>query len=68
MIAFAGVPLEMREELVAGVKYIKTIANRFHRLNPMIMEVFGEMLALILSHKYIGHWYPENPKKGKEYR
>ncbi|XP_077312012.1 protein Tob1-like [Lithobates pipiens] len=68
MIAFAGIPLEMREELVAGVEYIKTLANRFHKLNPMIIEVFGEKLAEILCHKYIGHWYPEKPIKGQAFR
>ncbi|XP_018410114.1 PREDICTED: protein BTG4-like [Nanorana parkeri] len=58
----------MRDELVAGVEYIKTLVNRFNKLNPMIIEVFGKKLAEILCRKYIGHWYPDKPIKGQAYR
>ncbi|XP_075047017.1 protein BTG1-like [Mixophyes fleayi] len=58
----------MRAELVAGVEFIKTLVNRFHKLDLVMVEVFGEKLAEILCHKYIGHWYPEKPMKGQAYR
>ncbi|KAM9299066.1 protein BTG4-like [Gastrophryne carolinensis] len=58
----------MRDELVAGVEYIKTLVNIFYKLDPVIIEVFGERLAEILCQKYMGHWYPEKPVKGQAYR
>ncbi|XP_075047016.1 protein BTG4-like [Mixophyes fleayi] len=59
----------MRAELVArGVEFIKMLVNRFHKLDPVMVEVFGEKLADILCHKYIGHWYPKKQMKGQAYR
>ncbi|XP_075135254.1 protein BTG4-like [Leptodactylus fuscus] len=58
----------MREELKAGVEYIKTLANKGNKLNTMRIEVFGAILAQILCQKFQGHWYPENPIKGQAYR
>ncbi|XP_075135256.1 protein BTG4-like [Leptodactylus fuscus] len=58
----------MREELKAGVEYIKTLANKGNKLNTMRIEVFGAILAEILCQKFQGHWYPENPIKGQAYR
>ncbi|XP_073511426.1 maternal B9.10 protein-like [Phyllobates terribilis] len=58
----------MRQELLAGVDYIKTVGNRFQKLDSAIMDIFGEHLSEILCKKYTGHWYPENPMKGQAYR
>ncbi|XP_063797784.1 protein BTG3-like [Pseudophryne corroboree] len=68
MVAFAFIPVEMREELVAGVEYIKTLMNRWHKLDPVMVGLFGEKLAEILCRKYTGHWYPEKPMNGQAYR
>ncbi|XP_075050473.1 protein BTG3-like [Mixophyes fleayi] len=68
MAELAAIPVEMRTELVAGVEFIKTLVNRLHKLDPVMVEVYGETLAEILYHKYIGHWYPEKPMKGQAYR
>ncbi|XP_056399367.1 maternal B9.15 protein-like [Hyla sarda] len=68
MAVFPYIPVEMREELVTGVNYIKTLANRFHKLHPAVVDVFGYKLAEILCHKYTGHWYPEIPMKLQAYR
>ncbi|KAE8594227.1 hypothetical protein XENTR_v10019507 [Xenopus tropicalis] len=62
------VPPEMREEIVTGVNYLKALACRFHRLDPMVVEAFGERLVEILCRRYTGHWYPEKPMKGQAYR
>ncbi|XP_071968956.1 protein BTG4-like [Engystomops pustulosus] len=58
----------MREELLAGVGYIKTLANRFQKLDPMKINIFGDKVLEILSKKYTGHWYPEKPMRGQAYR
>uniref|UniRef100_A0A6I8RS67 Anti-proliferative protein domain-containing protein n=1 Tax=Xenopus tropicalis TaxID=8364 RepID=A0A6I8RS67_XENTR len=58
----------MREEIVTGVNYLKALACRFHRLDPMVVEAFGERLMEILCRRYTGHWYPEKPMKGQAYR
>ncbi|XP_069804078.1 protein BTG3-like [Dendropsophus ebraccatus] len=68
MAGFPYLPVEMREELVAGVNYIKTLANRFQKLDPSVVDLFGYKLAEILCKKYTGHWYPEKPMKGNAYR
>ncbi|XP_075696975.1 uncharacterized protein LOC142662649 [Rhinoderma darwinii] len=58
----------MRDELQAGVEYIKTLASRFKKLDPVMFELFGIKLTEILCQKYTGHWYPEKPMKGQAYR
>ncbi|OCT56984.1 hypothetical protein XELAEV_18004165mg [Xenopus laevis] len=62
------VPAEMREEIVAGVNYLKALTNGSYRLDPVLVEVFGERLMEILCRRYTGHWYPEKPMKGQAYR
>ncbi|KAM3921578.1 protein BTG3-like [Leptodactylus fuscus] len=68
MDAYFFVPVEMREELKAGVEYIKTLANKGNKLKQMKIDIFGAILAEILCQKFQGHWYPENPIKGQAYR
>ncbi|XP_073511438.1 protein BTG4-like [Phyllobates terribilis] len=58
----------MRQELLTGVDYIKTVGNRFQKLDSAKMDIFGEHLTEILCKKYTGHWYPETPMKGQAYR
>ncbi|XP_073426020.1 maternal B9.10 protein-like [Dendrobates tinctorius] len=58
----------MRQELLAGVDYVKTVANRFQILDSTTVAIFGENLAAILCKRFTGHWYPENPIKGQAYR
>ncbi|XP_044134660.1 uncharacterized protein LOC122927133 isoform X2 [Bufo gargarizans] len=68
MAVLSSIPVEMRDELLAGVEYIKTLANRFQNLDPVMVDLFGEKLAERLCQKYTGHWYPEKPMKGQAYR
>ncbi|KAG8549362.1 hypothetical protein GDO81_021469 [Engystomops pustulosus] len=68
MASNSFVPVEMREELLAGVGYIKTLANRFNKLDPVKVEIFGDHLLKTLTKKFTGHWYPEKPVKGQAYR
>ncbi|XP_053316265.1 protein BTG3-like, partial [Spea bombifrons] len=62
------IPMEMKEELLAAVEYMKILINRFNRLDPVKVWTFGEKLIEILAHKYTGHWYPEKPIRGQAYR
>ncbi|OCT73285.1 hypothetical protein XELAEV_18036266mg [Xenopus laevis] len=62
------VPPEMIEEIVAGVNYLKALVNRCYRLDPMLVEEFGESLTEILCRRYTRHWYPEKPMKGQAFR
>ncbi|KAG8570082.1 hypothetical protein GDO81_014688 [Engystomops pustulosus] len=68
MAGYSFIPLEMREELLAGVRYMRTLANRFRIVDPMKVEKFGDHLLEILSKKFTGHWYPEEPMKDQAYR
>ncbi|KAJ1132647.1 hypothetical protein NDU88_010954 [Pleurodeles waltl] len=63
-----NVPADMREEVVAGVKYVVSLANRRHSLDPQKLEIFREELTALLCQKYTGHWYPDSPAKGQAYR
>ncbi|KAM4703022.1 maternal B9.10 protein-like [Rhinophrynus dorsalis] len=62
------IPLEMKDEILAGVDYIKTLVNRFHHLDPLKLEMFAKKLSEILCQRYTGHWYPDKPIKGQAYR
>ncbi|XP_071968958.1 protein BTG4-like [Engystomops pustulosus] len=68
MAKYSFIPLEMREELLAGVRYMRTLANRFRKLDPVKVEKFGEHLLEIVSKKFTGHWFPEEPMKDRAYR
>ncbi|KAG8433772.1 hypothetical protein GDO86_012219 [Hymenochirus boettgeri] len=60
--------LEMRDEILAAVGYLKSLVNRYHQLDPIKLETFGSRLEEVLCRRYTGHWYPENPTKGQAYR
>ncbi|XP_078507218.1 maternal B9.15 protein-like [Lissotriton helveticus] len=64
----SAVPAAMREELLAGVEYVVSLANRRHSLDPQKLEIFREELTALLCQKYTGHWYPDRPTKGQAYR
>ncbi|XP_068098366.1 protein BTG3-like [Hyperolius riggenbachi] len=68
MEAYANLPLEMKTEVVANVEFLKSVGNRLHKLDPASVQKFGEKLAEILSEKFLGHWYPENPLQDQAYR
>ncbi|KAG8570085.1 hypothetical protein GDO81_014691 [Engystomops pustulosus] len=68
MAGYSFIPLEMREELLAGVRYMRTLANRFRIVDPVKVEKFGDHLLEILAKKFTGHWYLEEPMKDQAYR
>ncbi|XP_075462797.1 uncharacterized protein LOC142498172 [Ascaphus truei] len=58
----------MREELLAGVRYLKSLISNSQQLDLHKVETFEEKLAEVLCKRYTGHWYPETPMKGQAYR
>ncbi|XP_077312229.1 protein BTG2-like [Lithobates pipiens] len=68
MMLLPGIPLVMRDEVLAGVDLIKVLASTFQQLSQNIIDEFGEKLAIILCHRYTGHWFLNKPKKGQAYR
>ncbi|KAG8547726.1 hypothetical protein GDO81_027639 [Engystomops pustulosus] len=60
--------VDAAQELLAGVSYIKTLANRFQKLDPVKVQIFGDKILEILMKKYTGHWSPEKPMRGRAYR
>nr|ACO51769.1 BTG3 [Aquarana catesbeiana] len=62
------IPLVMMDEILAGVYLIKVLTSTYERLSQDILDKFGDKLALILCHRYKGHWNLSKPKKGQAYR
>ncbi|XP_073457313.1 protein BTG2-like [Aquarana catesbeiana] len=68
MMLLPGIPLVMMNEILAGVDLIKILASTFEQLSQDILDEFGDKLAIILCHRYTGHWNLSKPKKGQAYR
>ncbi|XP_068099430.1 maternal B9.15 protein-like [Hyperolius riggenbachi] len=68
MVAYKNIPLEMREEIAAAVEFIKKVGNRLQELEAASVTKFGDKLAELLSTKFLGHWYLDNPQRDQTYR
>lgn len=54
----------MQKKIEAGVEFVTSIILK----DEEDRRKFGNALTQILTEKYEGHWYPENPQKGRAYR
>lgn len=58
----------MKEEINAGVKFLKEFLAKYGRLSSDQIEKFGSKLTVLLEERYSNHWYESQPMKGQAFR
>lgn len=58
----------MKEEINAGVKFLRDFLARYGQLTQLQIEQFASKLTRLLLSRYANHWYEAAPLKGQAYR
>lgn len=58
----------MKEEIGAAVEFLTCLVGKNADITAEQAQVFQRSLDTILSEKFEGHWFPDQPFKGQAYR
>lgn len=58
----------MKEEIGAAVNFLTCLVGKNADITAEQVKVFEDSLGSILTEKFVGHWFPDQPYKGQAYR
>lgn len=58
----------MKEEIEAGVKFLREFLAKYGQLTGLQIEQFVTKLTRLLNERYANHWYESQPLKGQAFR
>lgn len=58
----------MKEEISAAVDFLTCLVGKNADISAEQVQAFQDSLSSILTEKFKGHWFPDQPCKGQAYR
>ncbi|CAF0807918.1 unnamed protein product [Adineta ricciae] len=58
----------MKQEITVALDLLCSYIERFGSIKVESIKQFHDELEKVLTKRYEGHWYPDNPNKGQAYR